>query len=46
MTMVRWICGVKLKDRFPRKELRERLAIDDIALVLQQQCISVSLLQL
>ena len=28
--------GIKLKDRFPSKELRERLGIDDIALVLQQ----------
>jgi len=36
MRMVRWMCGVKLKDRLPSKELRERLAIDDIALVLQQ----------
>jgi len=36
MRMVRWMCGVKLKDRFPSKELRERLDIDDIALVLQQ----------
>ena len=35
-TMVRWMCGVKLKDRLPTKELRERLGIDDIALVLQQ----------
>jgi len=34
--MVRWVCGVKLKDRFRSKELRERLGIDDIALVLQQ----------
>jgi len=34
--MVRWMCGVKLKDRLPSKELRERLGIDDIALVLQQ----------
>jgi len=33
--MVRWMCGVKLKDRLP-KELRERLCIDDIALALQQ----------
>jgi len=24
MRMVRWMCGVKLKDRFPSKELRER----------------------
>jgi len=35
MRMVRWMCGVKLKDRLPSKELRERLR-DDIALVLQQ----------
>ena len=28
--------GVKLKDRLPSEELRERLGIDDIALVLQQ----------
>ena len=38
MRMVRWMCGVKSKDRLPSKELRERLSnsIDDIALVLQQ----------
>ena len=36
MRMVRWMCGVKLKDRLPSKELTERLGIDDIALVLQQ----------
>jgi len=36
MRMVRWMCGIKLKHRFPSKELRERLGIDDIALVLQQ----------
>jgi len=36
MRMVRWMCGVKLKDRFPSTELRERLGINDIALVLQQ----------
>jgi len=30
------MCGFKLKDRLPNKELRERLGIDDIALVLQQ----------
>ena len=35
--MVRWMCGIKLKDRFSSKELRERLGIDDIALVLQQK---------
>ena len=36
MRMVGWMYGIKLKDRFPSKELRERLGIDDIALVLQQ----------
>ena len=36
MRMVRWMCGLKLKDRFPSRELRERLGIDDIALVLLQ----------
>jgi len=36
MRMVRWMRGVKLKDRLPSKELRERLGIDDIASVLQQ----------
>ena len=34
MRMVRWMCGVKLKDRLPSKELKERLGVDDIALVL------------
>jgi len=36
MRMVRWMCSVKLKDRVPSKELRERLGIDDIILILQQ----------
>jgi len=30
------MCGIKLKDTFPSKELRERLGIYDTALVLQQ----------
>jgi len=30
------VCGVKLKDRLPSKELRERLGVDDIILILQQ----------
>ena len=34
-SFVRWMCGTKLKDRSPSRELRERLRIDDIALVLQ-----------
>jgi len=33
---VRWMCNVKVKDRVPSKELRERLGIDDIILILQQ----------
>ena len=33
---MRMVSGIKLKNRFPSKELRERLGIDDIALVLQQ----------
>ena len=36
MRMVRWMCGVKIKDRVSSKELRERLGIVDIMLVLQQ----------
>jgi len=36
MRMVRWMCSVKVKDRVPSKELRERLGIDDIILILQQ----------
>jgi len=43
MRMVRWMCGVKLKDRLPSKELRERLGIDDIALVLQQNSVSMGM---
>jgi len=36
MRMVRWMCNVKVKDRVPSKELRERLEIDDIMSVLRQ----------
>jgi len=36
MRMVRWMCGVKLQHRIPSKGLRERLGLDDIILVLQQ----------
>ena len=36
MSMVRWMCNVKVKDRVPSKELRERLGIHDIILTLQQ----------
>jgi len=34
--MVRYMRDVKVKDRFPSKELRERLGVDDVILVLQQ----------
>jgi len=34
--MGRWMCNVMVKDRVPSKELRERLGIDDIILILQQ----------
>ena len=30
MRMVSWMCGVKLQDRVPIKELRVRLGLDDI----------------
>jgi len=36
MRMVRWMCGVKLQNRIPSKGLRERLGLDDIISVLQQ----------
>jgi len=29
MRMVRWMCIVKVKDRVPSKELRERIGTDD-----------------
>ena len=36
MRMVRWMCNVKVKDRVLSRELRERLGMDDIVLILQQ----------
>ena len=36
MRNVRWMCGVKLKYRVLNKELRERLGLVDMMLVLQQ----------
>jgi len=36
MRTVRWMCGMKLQDRIPRKGLRERLGLDDMISVLQQ----------
>ena len=28
--MIRWMCGVKVKNRVPSEQLRERLGLDDI----------------
>jgi len=39
--MVRWMCNVKVKDRIPSKELRERLGIDDIILIMQQKHVAM-----
>ena len=36
MRMVRWMYIIKLQDRVPSEGLRERLGLDDIFLVLQQ----------
>jgi len=36
MRMVRWMCDVKAVDRVPSKELKEKLGIDYIISVLQQ----------
>jgi len=36
MRMVGWMCGVKVKDRVPGEELRERLRMDDIILMLHR----------
>jgi len=35
LIVVRWMCNVKVKYRVPSKELRERLGVDDIILILQ-----------
>jgi len=41
MKMVRWMCDVKVKDRVPSKELRERLGI---ILVLQPKgCVGMGM---
>jgi len=34
--MVRWMCGIKLQHRVPSKGLRERLGLDVIISILQQ----------
>ena len=37
------MCGVKLKGRFPSKELRERLGIDDIAFNNRTGCVGMGI---
>jgi len=36
ISMVRWMYDIKVKDRVPGEELRERLGLDDIISLLQQ----------
>jgi len=36
MRMFRWMCDFKVQGNFPSKEFSERLGLDDIILVLQQ----------
>ena len=36
MRMVRWMCGVSLKDRVPSAELRERMGIESVSDVVKQ----------
>jgi len=38
MRMVRWMCNVKVKDRVPSINLRERLGIHDILILQQTGC--------
>jgi len=35
MKMIRWMCGIKVPDRFTCSELGERLGIDNIITVVQ-----------
>jgi len=35
ITMVRWMCGMKVQDRIPSKGLRDTLGLYDIISVLQ-----------
>jgi len=41
MRMVRWMCAVKLQDRVPSKELRERLGLDDSLSTTAKQVVMV-----
>jgi len=36
MGVVGWVCGIGLKNGLPSRELRERLGVNDMALVLQR----------
>ena len=37
MRMIRWICGARLSERIPSEELRRRLGLEDIKLVLKRR---------
>jgi len=39
--MFRWMCGIKLQDRVPGKQLKERLGLDDKISVLQQYIVVI-----
>jgi len=36
MRVVRWMCGIKLQDRVPRKGLRVRLGLDNLGTTANQ----------
>ena len=36
MRIIRWMCGVKVIDRVPSKQLRDRPGLDDVISVLPQ----------
>jgi len=40
MRMVRWMCDIKVEDRVPSKEMRNRLGIDNIFSVLHAHSIA------
>jgi len=36
MRVIRWMCGIKITDRFSSSELRKRLGIDDIITLIRR----------
>ena len=37
MSMIRWMCGTKLRDRVPNIELRARIDLEDISIIAQRR---------